>query len=75
MLSGSSVHAYDGEVKHLAPNAHTFRTLHYAHRKAQEEESREAGKFSGAPGIFRTKKIHHGRRPTEFIIDHKECLF
>ena len=57
MLSGSSVHAYDGEVKHLAPNAHTFRTLHYAHRKAQEEESREAGKFRALLASFEPRKF------------------
>ncbi len=45
MLSGSSVHAYDINVKRLAPNARTFRTLHYAHRKGQEQEYREALKF------------------------------
>jgi hypothetical protein len=45
MLSGRNVHGNDVDVKRHAPNARTFPTLHYAHRKGQEEEYREALKF------------------------------
>jgi hypothetical protein len=64
MLSGSSLHAYGIDVKHLAPNARTFRTLHYAHRKSQEEESREAWKFHELlASFFLTIRCHRLTTP------------